>query len=658
MCTRTDNPRRSVMTLASIVISALSSLPLQAAEKAVPVSGQVEAQVTAIRKAIGPLQRAAQGSSEQRTCFTCHSQAVPVFALAEAAQRGFAVDQEILDNQVQHTAAHLKRGRKNYQAGKGQGGRVLTAGYALWALDAVQHKPDDVTNAVAHFLLEYQKNEPHWHQDSQRPPSSGSDFTATYVALRGLDHFGTDEQQEAIAQRKSAITEWFVQQQPQDTEDHVFRLRSLTYLDLEEAQTKIAVDSLLDLQRDDGGWAQLPDSNSDAYATGTALTALLRDGGLPADHPAVQRGLKYLLDTQLDDGTWHVKTRAKGFQTYFETGFPHGKDQFISTAASAWSMLALTLSLPDDLKVPDAEVAEASHDRLRVMSFNIRYGLARDGDNEWKHRHELVIETIRNFNPDLLGTQEVLGFQAQYLDEQLPEFTYSGSSRDKNPDGEQCGILFRTDRFELIDSGQFWLSETPEKPFTKSWDSSLPRIAAWVRLKDRRRGGSELLFVNTHFDHRGKVARLESARLLRQWIERTTLDRGDEQADVPVDATTAAKKSDRSPSTDKTSMPNSTIPLILTGDFNCGEDSAPYTELITSARLSDSYRQHHSERQPDEGTFNGFRGTTTGGRIDWILTSPEWSVMDAGIDRTHRDGRYPSDHFPVTAIVRPAQPAR
>ena len=104
---------------------------------------------------------------------------------------------------------------------------------------------------------------------------------------------------------------------------------------------------LVDSQRKDGGWSQTAKMKSDAYATATVLVALLRDGGLSADHPVVRRGARYLVDTQLEDGSWHVVTRAKPFQTYFETGFPHGKDQFISIAASSWATLALVLTIPE-----------------------------------------------------------------------------------------------------------------------------------------------------------------------------------------------------------------------------------------------------------------------------------------------------------------------
>ena len=299
----------------------------------------------ALRKAIPLLESAAAGSAQEKRCFTCHSQALPVFALTEARARGFKIDQEVLASQVKHTVAHLKRGLKGYRQGRGQGGRVMTAGYALWTLEAGEWEPDETTDAVSHYLLEFQKDDKRWHQASSRPPSAGSDFANTYLALRALRHFATEDQQTAKEARFSDVGGWLLATKAKDTEDRVFRYRALSYIDA--AQVKIAAElkELISQQREDGGWSQKSDMASDAYATGTVLAALLRDGAKASDM-VVERGVAYLLDTQLADGSWHVVTRAKPFQPYFETGFPHEKDQFISTAATGWATIALALTLP------------------------------------------------------------------------------------------------------------------------------------------------------------------------------------------------------------------------------------------------------------------------------------------------------------------------
>lgn len=300
----------------------------------------------AIRRAIPLLEKAAAGSARERKCFTCHSQALPVMAMAEARKRGFDIDEKVFESQLDHTAAHLKRGLAGYLKGKGQGGRVLTAGYALWALEAGDRKSDETTSAVVHYLLKFQQDDQRWHQASSRPPSSGSDFANTYLALRALKEFATDEQREAADIRTRAVGKWLLATEASETEDRVFRFRALPYVDADKDEIDAARAMLISAQRDDGGWSQKSDMTSDAYATGTVLTALLRDGSSEAD-AAIKRGVDYLLDSQLEDGSWHVVTRATPFQPYFETGFPHEKDQFISTTATGWATIALTLTLPD-----------------------------------------------------------------------------------------------------------------------------------------------------------------------------------------------------------------------------------------------------------------------------------------------------------------------
>ena len=316
--------------------------PLGAAE---PVES-IEVRRLAIERAIPLIEAGMHESAEQRQCFTCHSQAVPVIALAEIRQHGFAVNVENFNRQLQHTRSHLDRGKQAYQEGKGQGGKVLTAGYALWTLEAGQQSRSETTDAVTAFLLQHQSSTSHWKHSGNRPPSSGSDFTATYLALRGLATFGTAKQQEEIAKRREQVGQWVLSTKPRDTEDHVFRLLTLPYVSASDEVIQQAVTDLTATQRDDGSWSQLPTMEGDAYATATALVALQRVGKLSADDPVVHRGMNYLLKTQLDDGSWHVVTRAKPIQTYFESGFPHDEDQFISITASAWSALALTLTLP------------------------------------------------------------------------------------------------------------------------------------------------------------------------------------------------------------------------------------------------------------------------------------------------------------------------
>ncbi len=261
--------------------------------------------------------------------------------------------------------------------------------------------------------------------------------------------------------------------------------------------------------------------------------------------------------------------------------------------------------------------ATAAADDLRVMSFNIRFGTANDGKDAWPNRKELVQKTIAAYQPDLLGTQETLPFQAEFLKQQLNGFEYFGWSRDTNVDGEQCGIFVKKERFEVLDSGQFWLSETPDIKASKSWDSSLPRVATWVRLKDRNTGDREFFFANTHFDHRGSEARLKSAQLIRTRLSQLA----------------------------------SGLPIVLTGDFNCDEGSEPWKEIMQDKLLKDTWREVFPQKNASEGTFSGFTGKAGDARIDWILASQHFDAKESAIDRTNDNGRYPSDHFPVTATL-------
>lgn len=268
----------------------------------------------------------------------------------------------------------------------------------------------------------------------------------------------------------------------------------------------------------------------------------------------------------------------------------------------------------------------AAAEPVRVMSFNIRYGTANDGVNHWDRRREFLRDTIKAFDPDLLGTQETLGFQRDWLREQLPGYGVLGVGRDDGQDqGEMMALYYREARFEKLAGGHFWLSETPEKVGSKSWDSSLPRMVTWVRLKDRQSPQARpILFFNTHFDHRGTEARARSAALIRQRL----LELGKQDS------------------------------LVVTGDFNDGDGGEPHRQLFaelegTPSPVVDTFRVKNPQPGPNDGTFTEFLVKNTGGpRIDWIAASRDWQIEAAAIDRTSREGRTPSDHFPVTTTLR------
>lgn len=298
----------------------------------------------AVERSLPLLEIAAAETARKRECFTCHGQAMSAVALIEARKHGVQIDSQNLQRQLDHTFAHLKRSKKLYDEGKGTGGQVDTAGWALWGLEAGEREADEITDSVVGYLIGKQNESGVWKCASNRPPSEKSDFATTYLALRALDAFGRESHAEKIDAAKSSAKTWFESAKPLETEDKVFQLLTLPYLNLEDRTIELTT-HLKNLQQKDGGWAQLPELTSDAYATATVLYALA-EAGVDATEPEYRRGLEFLINQQLPDGSWHVKSRSKPFQLYFETGYPHGNDQFISMTAACWATLALLHALP------------------------------------------------------------------------------------------------------------------------------------------------------------------------------------------------------------------------------------------------------------------------------------------------------------------------
>lgn len=316
---------------------------------------------------------------KHRDCFSCHNQAVPAVALSLARQRGFDVEAQTLRAIAKHTESDLNGALEAYRKGQGQPGGVIRAGYALWTLQAAGWLPDETTAGVALYLTKMQDDRDRWPPTANRPPSESSSFTAAALALRGLQAFGPSATaaaqnnvplaeksrsgtNTADAQRVRAL-HWLEQTKPKDTEDRVFRLWGLKHAGASASSIAAAADDLVQAQSPDGGWSQLDTPagppktkdgqgktntavTSDAYATGSALVALQLAGGISTDVPAYRRGLAFLIQSQRDDGTWLIKSRSRPFQTYFESGFPHGPNQFISTAGSGWATAALVLACP------------------------------------------------------------------------------------------------------------------------------------------------------------------------------------------------------------------------------------------------------------------------------------------------------------------------
>ncbi|MBL8056535.1 MAG: endonuclease/exonuclease/phosphatase family protein [Anaerolineales bacterium] len=254
---------------------------------------------------------------------------------------------------------------------------------------------------------------------------------------------------------------------------------------------------------------------------------------------------------------------------------------------------------------------------IRVMSFNIRYGTAPDGEHRWENRRALALARIHAFAPDLLGLQECRDdAQAEFVRSHLPAYEFYGVRREGGGDSalEMAPLLFRRAAFQLRRAGHFWLSDTPAVPGSKSWDSTFARTAVWAELLHIPTG-RPLTFLNTHFDYQ-PAAIAEAARLLRAWLAHS----------------------------------GPPAPVIVTGDFNADQASPAYRLLADSEVLFDAYRLAHPGSAA-EPTFHGFGAPAARQAIDWILVSGHFAVAEAAVDQTSAAGQFPSDHYPLLAVL-------
>jgi hypothetical protein len=197
---------------------------------------------------------------------------------------------------------------------------------------------NEVTKALVQYLLKSEHKDGGWRIRTHRPPLEESHFTATALGIKGIAEFAEPAEKAEPAKRALA---WLKKTSPKSTEDHAFKVLGLHWGEAKIEKQK-AAEALLELQSTDGGWSQTTDMKSDAYATGLALSALRQSGALTANSPQYKSGVKWLLDNQEPDGSWRVKTRSKPIQKYFESSFPHGKDQFISISATCWAVIELS----------------------------------------------------------------------------------------------------------------------------------------------------------------------------------------------------------------------------------------------------------------------------------------------------------------------------
>ena len=301
----------------------------------------------AIAIALARLEPAGPGFFNHTQCISCHSQSLPLMAATRAAAHGIDAGRTVAAQATDSTLTSWKPARENLFLGQSSiGGFVANVTYGLASLADAGTPPSPTTDAVALALATAQRRNGSWRIHDLRPPLGDvSDVPSTALAIRGLTVYTPPGRREELAPRLARARDWLRAATPQSTQDEAFTLMGLVWSAVPRDEIERQRDRLLALQRGDGGWGQLPTMAPDAYATGQALFALSTAGARGVDE-RYQRGAAYLLRTQLEDGTWFVRSRALGFQAFFESGFPHGRDQFISAAATSWAAIALAESLP------------------------------------------------------------------------------------------------------------------------------------------------------------------------------------------------------------------------------------------------------------------------------------------------------------------------
>lgn len=299
----------------------------------------------AVKDGLRVLEKGTKNYAEERNCFTCHHQTLPMLAQATAHEHGFTINRELLQQQARFTHDSFSDRHESLRKGNGVGGRSMTVAYAAWALSLADWKPDETTSALVEYLLKSQKKDGNYFTNNSRPPLEDSPATSVTIATYYQQVFATTEQAARVKDKAAKALAWLVAYKPNRQEDYNSRLWGLSLLGADPNEIQSARKLVLAAQREDGGWSQLPTMTSDSYATGQALWMLQETGTSPED-PAYQRGVKFLLKTQREDGSWFVKTRSKAIQKHFESGFPHGKDQFISVCGTSWAVAALAAAHP------------------------------------------------------------------------------------------------------------------------------------------------------------------------------------------------------------------------------------------------------------------------------------------------------------------------
>jgi mono/diheme cytochrome c family protein len=315
---------------------------------------------------VGPLQKTALESpatfrkhASKQECISCHQQLLPLPALILARKRHIPVDEAGITQQAQAAERFFDLELDSQATFHPE--PAIGNGYGLLGLHMENHAPSAYTDSAVHQLAATQNRDGYWPWNLPRPPIQSSSIGATALALQALKHYPIPGRQREFEQRVQRARAWLAKAQPESTEERTYQLLGLSWAGDRPGKLKPLAESLIHEQRPDGGWGQLAKMPSDAFATGQSLYALQQAAGIPASHPAVRKGIQFLLENQLEDGTWHIRRRAFPFQPPMDSGFPHGADGWISAAGTSWAVMALASALdPAKVPPPQNQLAKAS----------------------------------------------------------------------------------------------------------------------------------------------------------------------------------------------------------------------------------------------------------------------------------------------------------
>jgi ankyrin repeat protein len=295
----------------------------------------------AIERSLLLIDRADVAFISESGCISCHNNSLPPMVRAAARKSGIPINEQIASSQRESIVRILADNRERVLQMLGVPGRQDAAGYILLGLAAENYRPDEVTDAWARYLKNLQQTDGRWRVQAQRPPIESSDIQVTAAALRAIQVYAPPTRRNDYQRAVQLAARWLAEATPKTTEDRVFLMLGLHWAGSRQDVIRRVAKELLAQQRPDGGWSQLFTLTSDAYATGQVLFALSESGSLKTTDPVYQRGVKFLMDTQFEDGSWRVRTRTLPVQPYFESDFPHRQDQFVSAAATNWATMGL-----------------------------------------------------------------------------------------------------------------------------------------------------------------------------------------------------------------------------------------------------------------------------------------------------------------------------